>query len=388
MNSSKNTGTKPIVVWHEFDGKGDTSIEVLESICRDYSAERGLSVVPEVMNITELGIRLRAISDGGPSPMAALVPADLAGYGGRAQYSQVPDSFWERAGITDDEVIASMRPHGCQYGVPILRGNHLVLYFNREIYPEAPGSWEELTAAAEGLRARGVVPLGADLKDPYCFIPFLTACGGWPLKNGEPDLASPEMAKALELVRSGLEQGVVESLHGPTALLDRFIAGEVGAIICGEWIFNYLHQHMENRLDVASLPSIGGNRALSMTSSIGLVFPGEALASEQGEELLELAAYMLSEEKQREWATRVQRIPVHPGVRAAMEAEAPPVRARLIRQMANTRSMPVEPVMEAVWEAMREGLLGIEEQEGVVTARFMQEQAEGRRISAAGNRAR
>lgn len=171
-------------IWHEFDGKGDTSIEVLEQLCRQYSSEFGVPVIPKVMNISILTAGLQQVKTAGAGPQMALVPADMAGYGEAAMYSEIPEKFWSMSGSTDKDIRYSMRSSDRQYGIPILKGNHLVLYCNSEIYPEAPASWEAIEQQAEELMAKGIVPVASDLADPYCFIPFLTAFGGWPLKEG------------------------------------------------------------------------------------------------------------------------------------------------------------------------------------------------------------
>ncbi|GGF99048.1 hypothetical protein GCM10010912_49760 [Paenibacillus albidus] len=360
-------------IWHEFDGKGDTSIEVLEQLCRAYTSKFGVPVIPEVMNISILTARLQQIKTGGAIPQMALVPADMAGYGEAAMYSEIPEKFWSMSGFSDLNIRYSMRSNGRQYGIPILKGNHLVLYCNSEIYPEAPSSWETIEEQAEALIAKGIVPVASDLADPYYFIPFLTAFGGWPLKEGEPNLASFEMDAALRFVQRQVAQEVLGSFHGSTELLDRFIAGEIGAILCGEWIYNYLDLQMRDRLLVGALPAINGNPAVSMASSIGLVFPQQSLESEQADELLSFAAYLLNESSQMEWAEQVQRIPVHSRVLDDIRATASPARAKLITCLENARNMPIEPVMRNIWDAMAVGLQHLSDEDAGRIMRLMKE---------------
>lgn len=353
---------KKLVIWHEFDGPGDTSIELLERLCHEYSRQNDIQVIPEVMNISELVIRLNAVGEGGEAPQMALVPADMAGFGQKAKYSRVPDELLSLVAPHGSGFLESMRSEGIPYGLPVLTGNHLVLYYNREIYPKPPASWEEIEDLGDGLLEKGIIPVAADLREPYWFMPFLTAFGGWPMAEGTPCLPQSEMMRALQYVRTRMNSGLLASLNGSIELLEGFIAGEVGAIICGEWIYNHLDRHMTSKLGVARLPSIQGRPSISMSSAIGLVFPGYSLESELREEIVSFASFMLSAESQMKWGTEVQRIPVHSEARGRLKDLAGANRGSLTTLLEESRSMPIEPAMASVWEAIRAGLLVLEKE--------------------------
>lgn len=134
---------------------------------------------------------------------------------------------------------------------------------------------------------------------------------------------------------------------------------------------------MRDRLLVGALPTIIGNPAVSMASSIGLVFPQNSLESEQADELLSFAAYLLSESSQREWAERVQRIPVHTGVLEDIRVTASPVRAKLISCLESARNMPIEPVMRDVWDAISAGLKYLSQEDAARLLVLMEEHVNG-----------
>ncbi|WP_435923660.1 sugar ABC transporter substrate-binding protein [Paenibacillus sp. DYY-L-2] len=351
-----------LIIWHEFDGPGDTSIELLERLCREYSLQNGIEVIPEVMNISELVTRLNRVGEGGEAPHMALVPADMAGFGEKAKYSKVPEELLSLAAAHGSDFAQSMRSEGIAYGLPVLTGNHLVLFYNREIYPEPPVSWEEIEQLGDGLKEKGIIPAAADLREPYWFMPFLTAFGGWPMRDGTPCLPEGEMIRALQDVRSRMNRGLLASMNGSTELLEGFIDGKIGAIICGEWIYNHLDRHMKNKLGVSRLPSIQGRPSISMSSAIGLVFPGYSLESELREEIVSFATFMLSAESQMKWGTEVQRIPVHSKARERLKDLTGENRRALTTLLEESRSMPIEPAMASVWEAVRAGLLILEEE--------------------------
>ncbi|PZD96497.1 ABC transporter substrate-binding protein [Paenibacillus sambharensis] len=343
-----------IVLWHEFDGPGDTSIEVLEEICRLYSVRHGVQVTPEVMYITELTDRLNQIKETQQGPHLALVPADMASYAGNGLYSEVPAGMFADA-LTED-VLATMRLNGVQYGVPVLRGNHLVVYYNREIFANPPTAWEAFEEAAERLSALGIVPVAADLKQSFWMIPFLSAFGGWPVEADKPNVVSPEVKQALHFIKDCMDRGVLASLDGSHALLEQFIDGKVGAIICGEWIYNHLDKHMGDQLAVCQLPVIEGRQALSMSSSIGLIYPNQSLSSEEREHILAFTHFMLSDECQTMWADQVQRIPAREEALNRLAASASPSKRMILSCLEHTRPMPIEPFMLHVWGALIAGL--------------------------------
>jgi arabinogalactan oligomer/maltooligosaccharide transport system substrate-binding protein len=347
--------TREIVLWHEFDGPGDTSIEVLERICRMYTDRFSVPITPQVMNITELTARLNRIKDTRLGPHIAMVPADMSSYVVNGLYSEVPYGLFED--VLTEEALSTMQMEGVQDGIPVLRGNHLVLYYNPEIYANAPTTWDVFEEAAERLSAQGIVPIGADLQQGYWFMPFLTAFGGWPVQNGKPNIVSPEMKQALEFIHNQMDQGVLVSLDGSTGLLEQFIDGKIGAIICGEWIYNHLDKQMNNRLAVCQLPVIEGRQPLSMSSSIGLIYPNLSLTSEEREDILSFTRFMLSEECQTMWTLGVQRIPAQENVLNRLAASAVPNKKMILSLLEHTRPMPTYPFMSQVWEVINAGLV-------------------------------
>jgi arabinogalactan oligomer/maltooligosaccharide transport system substrate-binding protein len=345
---------KEIVLWHEFDGPGDTSIEVLEAICKLYTERFDVQITPQVMNITELTARLNGIKDTHQGPHLAMVPADMSSYVESGLYSEVPG--WMFDDVLTEGTLSTMQMDGTQYGVPVLRGNHLVMYYNPEIYASAPTTWEVFEEAAERLSAQGIVPIGADLQQGYWFIPFLTAFGGWPVENGKPNIVTPEMRQALQFIGDKMDQGVLVSLDGSTGLLEQFIDGKIGAIICGEWIYNHLDKQMSNRLAVCQLPVIEGRQSLSMSSSIGLIYPNHSLTSEEREDILSFTRFMLSDECQTMWTLGVQRIPAQEEVLNRLAASAAPNKKMILSLLDQTQPMPTHPFMIYVWEALNAGL--------------------------------
>ncbi|WP_053377220.1 sugar ABC transporter substrate-binding protein [Paenibacillus sp. FJAT-27812] len=348
-----------LVIWHEFDGQGDTSIEVLEQLCEKFEEQHGVHIRLESMSITELGERIKHIHRTGEGPHMAIVPSDMASYKESALLSAVPLAWYE--GIIGEHVLQSMLVDGYQAGLPILTGNHLALYYNRGLYKNPPLDWQEWSERSAELNDKGITPVGIDIKQSYSFIPLLTAFGGWPMHNNKPSLGTPEMEAAIAYVHNQREKGVLKSFDGATELLEQFLAGQISAIITGEWIYNYLQREMGDELGVAHLPAIAGKASFSMSSSIGLIFPNDSINTSLGDDIRKFAAFLLEDESQLAWAERAQRIPVRTGAMEKLQATADPNRQNLIAMANASRPIPVSPFMIAAWVGMEAGLAELEQ---------------------------
>ena len=179
-----------LVLWHEFDGKGDTSIEVLEERCAAFSALGMGEVIPEVMNIRELIERLARIRQGGEAPDIAFVPADMLYLQEQGCFSKVNSRHF--AGVMEESQWQSMQLNGQQFGVPLLGGNHLVMFYNKAIYPQPPASWEELQEQAPALQAKGITPSLPIAAMPTGLFPFSPVSrGGCSRMGRRRSIASP-----------------------------------------------------------------------------------------------------------------------------------------------------------------------------------------------------
>ena len=375
--------SRPILtLWHDLDHDGDTSVHVVEKLCADFSARANCDVVTESMSMFQLQDRLSHVHSRDDAPEMALVPADLVSLRTYAQLSVVPSHLQALIGAS---LADSMRTAGQVYGVPLLRGNHLVVFYNHDRLPSAPTTWEGLAACRPDLASRGCVPIAADLLDPYWFIPFLTGHGGWVLRGTEPDLNTQACRQSLAFLAEQVAAGVLLHHDALEEMLDEFVAGHTAAIIAGEWVANYLIQKMGSSLGVGPMPTIAGHTAAiiagewvanyliqkmgsslgvgpmptiagramqSMSSSVGLIYPKQSLTGPKGDLVAGFTEFVLSDESQAEWVTSVQRWPAKAGLeidRDALDENS----LAIMDLVPDCRPMPLDDVMLDVWFAMR-----------------------------------
>ncbi|MCX8130254.1 MAG: extracellular solute-binding protein [Clostridia bacterium] len=323
---------KEIVIWHEFDGPGDLSKNVLEEICNDFSNKYGVSIKPEVMSLKEMVERIDSIYITGEGPHMAFVPSDLSLLGKNALCSDVPGKLYK--GIIPEKMLQTMNMNGRQFGLPVLGGNHLIMYYNKDILGKAPESWEELEEISGELLSEGFIPASTDVNQSYWLLPILSACGTWPVVDNDSEkLDYSKVKTAFSYIDYLMSKGVISSFNASYEMLDKFHSGDIAAIVNGEWVYDFISGNLGEKLGVCAIPSIKGMNSTPVTSSIGLMFPNNSLESDLRDYLLEFASLMISEECQIRWANGVNRIPLVPSALDKVEKTSTYNRKVVLEQM-------------------------------------------------------
>ncbi len=98
-----------------------------------------------------------------------------------------------------DGALAAVELNGQHWGVPISNGNHLMLYYNKDLVPTPPADTDDLLAMADDLKAQGVTPLVYNQTEPFWLVPWLGGFGGAVFAEDgvTPTLNTPEMVATL-----------------------------------------------------------------------------------------------------------------------------------------------------------------------------------------------
>lgn len=139
--------------------------------------------------------------------------------------------------------------------------NTLVVYYNKDMFAAAgiekiPETWDELYDAAKKLTTGDTVGLSMDL-DIARVQPFFYSNGGTMMKDGKPNVNSPENAEALEYVVNLYEEGICSTPAdlGVGGNGDAFAQGYSAMIVDGGWTFGYLEeQNLDFEYDIMPIP--------------------------------------------------------------------------------------------------------------------------------------
>ena len=282
-----------------FDLGGDSG-RYLHQLCDRFEQQHGVAILRTNLEIHSLTARL---ASGGDLPEMALLPSDMLSWAETLQLSPIPES-WPLPD-TASLCLATLQRQCVQLGIPLLAGNHLLLFYDKR-RDVPPKDWQTVLTNNHNNEQWCC---GIDFEEPYWLIPFLLRFFGWPIGHKGLHLNSPAMHHALQLRQLLQRRGRLHHYHFDGELSQALINGDVPAIITGEWEYAALQQALGEHLGVAPLPSYQGLSCRSFFSTIGLVFPGLSLQGQHAPLLQRFALWLLEADNQSGWQQQAMRHP-------------------------------------------------------------------------------
>ncbi len=240
-------------------------------------------------------------------------------------------------------------------------GNHLTLVYHPDLVPTPPATFDDLirigqqvTKAAAGNERVSQYGLTWNYREPFFFIPFLTAFGGWVMdENGRPTLDNGNTVRAIQFVLDLRDKYKVIPREGDYEIADMlFKESRTGMIINGPW--SWAGYHIPEKSRVAPLPfnTETGLWAEPMISAKGYSINAN-VASQKLPVVREVVQFLTSAEVQMEMATQLATTPVDRTVLDSPAVKSNPTLLASMQQIEHGRQLPIVPQMRAIWEGMR-----------------------------------
>ncbi len=154
------------------------------------------------------------------------------------------------------------------------------IWYNKKIFSDngiqMPGTWDELTAAAQKLQSKGIQPFAGDGKDGWPITRFVGAyifrdLGPDALKDvadGKAKLTDAKYVKAADEVSKlgkagAFGQGVASTdYNGAT---NQFLSGQAGMFYMGSWILSNFNDATQNKIGADNIgfmpfPTVSGGK--------------------------------------------------------------------------------------------------------------------------------
>lgn len=319
-------------------------------------------------------ILLAAQAKGLPDLM--LVPSDFIGLYQQMRLSPIPDEWFSSELMNNALHYVTLDAR--RWGMPMMQGNHLMLFYNKALVSAPVTRWQQLAAITPALKAKGVYPVSWPYNDMYYFAAFLHTFGGTPVSKGRITLDTPAMVQALEAYRTvASEQWIDPDCDYDTALT-RFNEGKSAYLINGDWAFNDLVKNMGDQLGVALLPDWQTRPMHSMSGAYVITASRKAMEEKDRRDAIQaLLAFIQRQDIQQFIYQQGALLPVNQQAFTTISRRPTPLAKVLLEQFTVTIPMPSDSAMSIAWQAMDKGFERFKEGLGAPeTARYMQQLAD------------
>ncbi|MBM9466447.1 sugar ABC transporter substrate-binding protein [Nakamurella leprariae] len=234
-----------------------------------FAAENGVTV--NVQAVNETRTQFLTASQAGTGPDLVLGANDWIGQlvqNGAIDPVPMTDATKD---LFNPAAIQAVTFNGQVYGIPYAVEN-LALYRNTDLAPEAPATWEDLTAAATSLQQQGRVtellalPIGTDgAPAPYHTYPIFTAGGGTLFgesPDGSYDINQMEMGSDASIAANTrmsqmAQQGLLKTSIGSENLASIFTDQKTAFMVSGPWTLPDIEAAGINYA-ISDIPSFAG----------------------------------------------------------------------------------------------------------------------------------
>ncbi|MGL5496353.1 MAG: sugar ABC transporter substrate-binding protein [Aeromonas sobria] len=319
-------------------------------------------------------ILLAAQAKGLPDLM--LVPSDFIGLYQQMRLSPIPDEWFSSELMNNALHYVTLDTR--RWGMPMMQGNHLMLFYNKALVSAPVTQWQQLAAITPALKAKGVYPVSWPYNDMYYFAAFLHTFGGTPVSKGRITLDTPAMVQALEAYRTvASEQWIDPDCDYDTALT-RFNEGKSAYLINGDWAFNDLVKNMGDQLGVALLPDWQTRPMHSMSGAYVITASRSAMEEKDRRDAIQaLLTFIQRQDIQQFIYQQGALLPVNQQAFTTISRHPTPLTKVLLEQFTVTIPMPSDSAMSIAWQAMDKGFERFKEGLGAPeTARYMQQLAD------------
>ncbi len=349
-----------ITIWHQ---KGGPERALFEEVVARYNAAHSDRVVEPLFRESEEMRNLYVIAAvAGQGPDLVYGPADNVGVFVTTETIRAIESVFSPEFLDHFDPKGLVEWQGSRWLIADQIGNHLTLIYNRSLVPDPPKTLDDLVriARAQTLDTNGdgktdQYGLTWNYREPFFFVPFLTAFGGWIMdeETGAPTLDTPQVVKALQFVLDLRDKYKVIPREVDYDMADSlFKEGKSAMIINGPW--SWAAYQMPERSMLAPLP-VNGENGLPCAPiysakgySVNVNVPPSKLPM-----VAELVEYLTGAEVQAEMAARLMTSPVNKEVIASPAVRENAILQASMAQIESSKPMPIRPQVRQIWDGMR-----------------------------------
>lgn len=343
-----------IQLWHQ-EGEAENAAQYVQALADAYTAAHP-NITFEVTNKNTEVLRedFQTAALAGASPDLLWTVNDHAGPFTLAEIIAPVDDLFDLSAYADS-ALAAVELNGQHWGVPISNGNHLMLYYNKDLMAEAPADTEAMIAAAATL-PEGIQPLVFNQTEPFWLVPWLGGFGGSVFAEDgvTPTLDTPAMVSTLEFLASIKEQGLLPAESDYDGADTLFKEGKAAMIVNGDWTLGAYKEVFGDKLGVARIPMVSATGEWPAPYTSGKFFMVPAgLDDATLAVVVDFVNFATTEANQLAMVEQLARLPALKTALANEMITSDPFLAGSADQMVVGTPMPTVVEMRCNWDSMK-----------------------------------
>ncbi|WP_413517041.1 extracellular solute-binding protein [Photobacterium phosphoreum] len=338
--------TPILTIWSSHQNR-----DFLTIMTNKYKENHDVKVSVVQLDPSEIKAEILLSAQDGGLPDLVVIPSDFLGLHQMMDLSAIPRDWYQEK--LSSMVRSTVKLQGKYWGIPLIQGNFLLLYYNKKYVTHPATDFEDIILEKKQFLAKNIMPMGWNYNDMYYFMPFLSAFNGWPITNGNITLNTPAMVKALKYYHFLAEQGIVNrDCDYRCSQLD-FVNDKSAYSINGDWAYHDLKMMLGDNLGVALLPKVKGKTMHPMASTFVLAVPNYTLKSKEKKQLIkDFSEFVQQQNNQRAVYEKTQLLPISIAYYRQLKSKAEGDSLVMFDQMALTRAMPSTLNMAISWQAI------------------------------------
>jgi maltose-binding protein MalE len=241
-------------------GKGS-----FDQVLTKFTEQTNIKLKSEFKEQNDIKASMLTLMELGATPDVIIMPADHLGLHEYIDYSELDRRLFTAK--ISDRVWAGSYSDGKLYGAPLVQGNHLMLFYNKNLVREPAADWNAMLVQKQAFDANKIATIAWSFDEAYWFLPFLVGQGGWPINNGKIKLDTPAMAAALDFYKSLRTHQLPHPNCSYQCGVDMFKEGKMAYTINGDWIGKEFFGALGDNLGVTQIPMADGKKNISTFST-------------------------------------------------------------------------------------------------------------------------
>jgi len=298
----------------------------------------------------------------GAAPELLWTVSDHLGPFTAADLIQPVDSLFDLTKYVKSATDAVKSPDGKTWGVPISNGNHLMLIYNKALVATPPANTDELVSMGKEFVAAnpGKYYLAFNQTEAFWFVPWLGGFNGkvFAADGVTPTLDTPEMAAALDFIRSLKVDGLIAKESDYAVMDTDFKEGNAPLLINGDWSLGGYKEALGDNLGVAPIPQVSstGTYPAPYTSGAFFMLP-KGLEGAKLAAVVDFISFATNYDNQVDMVSKLSRLPALTEALGADVITGDPILAGSAAQMSYGTPMPTVLQMRCVWDGIKPELL-------------------------------